>query len=116
MNFLSFINRISFSLPTKCDLIIYDEIHKDLILDLIPNTVEVFILKKRPSIIYLNIYFNLLFLRNIFRIKCLSLIINKGLIRGFCAHIIDSKDLTIINVVEQNVSLLLLIINQDLED
>ena len=100
--FKNLFKRIEFVCPYRADIIIYDEAYKEGILDCISNSKVVFIIKKRPSTIYINIKFISSWIKNLLKIEFLEeardLIKNRGLLVGLYIYLKDMKEYTIIKL------------------
>ena len=80
---------IRIKLPQKCDVIIYDDIRSESILEYIDSSKSVFILKTKELCIYFNLELFLKILKKIFSKKFISSICINGINKGLLKYSLD---------------------------
>ena len=107
MNFFKFSKRISFTRPPKVNIVIYYESFYEGILCCLPKNENYFLLKKSPSVIYINSHFFMVYVKNIVRKSFLKdameLILERGFLEGIFVYLKDIKDLTIIKLTNAKI-------------
>ena len=100
MNLIKILKRFNFKKLKPFDIVIYDENEKEKFLSLFPSNKSIYIIKSRPSDLYINLYFNYKLLENIiFYKKNISRLNKRNFLINIVTFLRDMRIKTIIQLV-----------------